>query len=326
MDARRARLLVDGDARPRRRRHRPDDRDSRSSCGRDRRRETAAHRARRCGRRRAELGGRDDEHEAAAAALARLAADAAAVPLGDLLDEREAEADAAGLLGVARACERTARRCARASPPGCRGRGRGPATETMRRRRRRPRARARPRSRRRRSAARSRAGCAGRGAAAARRRSTTTRAFGVDMRADARRFLGRDGEQIDRSRCSGVAAASRRLASSTSSTRPSSSATFLSISSFSASRCAGLAPSSIETAIFMRASGERSSWLALASSERCAATSASMRAAATLKLAATAATSSAPETSTRWPSAPAPNCSTPRLSDSSRRVSRRTTG
>ena len=45
--------------------------------------------------------GRHFDHEAAAAALARLAAHAAAVALGDLLDEGEAEADAAGLLGVA---------------------------------------------------------------------------------------------------------------------------------------------------------------------------------------------------------------------------------
>ena len=44
----------------------------------------------------------------------------------------------------------------------------------------------------------------------------------------------------------------------------------------------------------MRASGERSSWLALASSDWCDRTSASTRAAATLKLAATAATSSLP--------------------------------
>ena len=58
--------------------------------------------------------------------------------------------------------------------------------------------------------------------------------------------------------------------------------------------------SSIETAIFMRASGERSSWLALASSDWCDCTSASTRAAATLKLVATAATSSWPLTATRW--------------------------
>ena len=44
----------------------------------------------------------------------------------------------------------------------------------------------------------------------------------------------------------------------------------------------------------MRASGERSSWLALASSDWCERTSASMRSAAWLKLAATAATSSLP--------------------------------
>ena len=128
------------------------------------------------------------------------------------------------------------------------------------------------------------------------------------------------------SRCRGSCGASRRLASSTSSTRASSSATLRSISRLSLSRCGGLASSSIETAIFMRASGERSSWLALASSERCDCTSASTRAAATLKLEATAATSSRPETATRWPRSPPPNCSTPRLSISSRRVRRRTTG
>jgi hypothetical protein len=53
---------------------------------------------------------------------------------------------------------------------------------------------------------------------------------------------------------------------------------------------------------------------------------ASTRCAATLKLEATAATSSLPLTSTRWLSWPAPNCSTPCFSASSRRVSRRTTG
>lgn len=76
----------------------------------------------------------------------------------------------------------------------------------------------------------------------------------------------------------------------------------------------------------MRASGERSSWLAFASSERCDCTSASMRPAAWLKLAATAATSSRPDTSTRWPRLPAPKFSTPCCSALSRRVSRRTAG
>ena len=47
------------------------------------------------------LAGRQLDHEAAAAARARLAAHAAAVALGDLLDQRQAEADAAGVLGVA---------------------------------------------------------------------------------------------------------------------------------------------------------------------------------------------------------------------------------
>ena len=66
------------------------------------------------------------------------------------------------------------------------------------------------------------------------------------------------------------------------------------------SRCAGAASSSIDTAIFMRASGERSSWLALASRLWCERTSASMRAAARLKLAPSAATSSRPSSATRW--------------------------
>ena len=152
-------------------------------------------------------------------------------------------------------------------------------------------------------------------------------AVALDVRADARRLLGGQRRAGRPGRAaSGLSATSSRLASSTSSTSASSSATLVSISRFSVSRCAGVASSSIDTAIFRRASGERSSWLALASSDWCERTSASMRAAARLKLAATAATSSAPEIATRWPSAPAPNCSTPRLSASSRRVSRRTTG
>ena len=51
-----------------------------------------------------------------------------------------------------------------------------------------------------------------------------------------------------------------------------------------------------------------------------------MREAAWLKLSATAATSSRPDTSTRWCKAPAPNCSTPDFKACSRRVSRFTTG
>ena len=100
----------------------------------------------------------------------------------------------------------------------------------------------------------------------------------------------------------------------------------VSISRFSRSRWPGGASSIIDTAIFMRASGERSSWLALASSDWCARTSASMRAAAALKLDATAATSSRPLTSTRWSRRPLPKISMPRLSDCRRRVRWRTTG
>ena len=119
------------------------------------------------------------------------------------------------------------------------------------------------------------------------------------MGADARGLLGGDGEEVD------VVAVQRVLDD----VEPARQQHFLdqavelgdvlSISAFSVSRCAGDASASIDTAIFIRASGERSSWLALASSERCDRTSASMRAAATLKLAATAATSSAPEIATR---------------------------
>ena len=92
------------------------------------------------------------------------------------------------------------------------------------------------------------------------------------------------------------------------------------------SRCASSACGSIATAIFRRASGERSSWLALASRLWCERSSVSMRSAARLKLRATAATSSRPDSSTRWPSDPAPKRSTPACSDSSRRVRPRTTG
>ena len=181
----------------------------------------------------AELGGRNDEHEAAAAALARLAAHAAAVALGDLLDERQAEADAAGLLGVAGQAEERLEDALAHRRRERRDRDRRPAPRRGRRAA--PhRARARPRSRRRRSAARSRAGCAGRGAAAARRRSRTRRLRASTLRADARR-LPRPRRRADRPARggAGVSAASRRLASSTSSTRPSSSATLLSISRFS---------------------------------------------------------------------------------------------
>ena len=70
----------------------------------------------------------------------------------------------------------------------------------------------------------------------------------------------------------------------------------------------------------MRASGVRNSWDADASSVRCTETSDSMRAAARLKLAASAATSSQPSTSTLAPRSPAPRASARFLSRSSRRV------
>jgi len=47
------------------------------------------------------VGRRQDDHEAAAAALARLAADTAAMQRSDLLDQRQAQADTACLLRVA---------------------------------------------------------------------------------------------------------------------------------------------------------------------------------------------------------------------------------
>ena len=103
----------------------------------------------------------------------------------------------------------------------------------------------------------------------------------------------------------------------------SSSAT----SCFSESRVLGSAfsPSSA-AATAMRASGVRSSWLALASSRRCAVTSSSMRCAERLKLSASAATSSRPSTFTRAPRSPPPSRSTPARSRSSRRPRPRTTG
>ena len=83
----------------------------------------------------------------------------------------------------------------------------------------------------------------------------------------------------------------------------------------------------------MRASGERSSCDALASSRRCACSSAScrvtrvsIRSAARLKLRASWATSSRPCTSTRACRLPAACASTERCSVSSRRVIRRDTG
>ena len=94
----------------------------------------------------------------------------------------------------------------------------------------------------------------------------------------------------------------------------------------SRARCAGEASSSIENAIFSRASGERSSWLALASRLLWERSSVSICSAARLKLVASAATSSLPLSCTRKLRSPEPNCSTPDFSDSSRRVSRRTTG
>ena len=100
--------------------------------------------------------------------------------------------------------------------------------------------------------------------------------------------------------------------------------------------CSGRSPglSSISsTAIRMRASGERSSCDALASSRRCACSSAScrvtrvsIRSAARLKLRASWATSSRPCTSTRACRLPAACASTERCSVSSRRVIRRDTG
>ena len=96
--ARRPGLLVDGDARRRRWPRSA----SRGFLGWTLRRERAEAGR---GRGRVVLARRQRDHEAAAAAVARLAAHAAAVALGDLLDQRQAEADAAGLLGMARQAE-----------------------------------------------------------------------------------------------------------------------------------------------------------------------------------------------------------------------------
>ena len=79
----------------------------------------------------------------------------------------------------------------------------------------------------------------------------------------------------------------------------------------------------IASAMLMRVSGVRSSCDALASSILCERTSSSMRLAERLKLRASAATSSLPSTFTRAARSPSPSWSTPALSRSSRRVSRR---
>ena len=87
------------------------------------------------------------------------------------------------------------------------------------------------------------------------------------------------------------------------------------------------------TAMRMRASGDRSSCEALASSDFCDCMSAawfcissSMRPAAALKWRARSATSSAPATGTRSPSRPSPQRCTPRCKASSRCVRRRAMG
>ncbi len=176
------------------------------------------------------LARRQAQHEATAAAVARLAAHAAAVAL------RRSAAPAPGpgprrpRARRGRAGGRRARRCARAAPRARRGRGRRRAA--------RPAATApacalgmQRRSRRRHSGARSPAGCAARGAAAARRRARPARPAPSAARRRARRLLGSQREQIDRAspaleRC----CASSRLASSTSSTSASSSPMLVSIS------------------------------------------------------------------------------------------------
>ena len=83
----------------------------------------------------------------------------------------------------------------------------------------------------------------------------------------------------------------------------------------------------------MRASGERSSCEAFASSDFCDASSAacspisvSMRSAAVLKWRVRSATSSLPEAGTRTDRSPSPQRCTPCCSDTSRRVRRRATG
>ena len=131
---------------------------------------------------------------------------------------------------------------------------------------------------------------------------------------------------------SAVLPASSRLASRISSTSASSSWMLRRTSPACSGRSPGLSSIS-STAIRMRASGERSSCDALASSRRCACSSAScrvtrvsIRSAARLKLRASWATSSRPCTSTRACRLPAACASTERCSVSSRRVIRRDTG
>ena len=145
-----------------------------------------------------------------------------------------------------------------------------------------------------------------------------------EVRVEGSAFLGKQPDKVDPlQRRASPASASRRLASRISSTSPSSSAIFRAISS----RCSlGAAPPIASAAILSRASGERSSWEALASSRFCAFTSASIRSADALKVRASLPTSSRPRTATRALRSPRPNAATPFCNCSRFLVSRRTTG
>ena len=143
--------------------------------------------------------------------------------------------------------------------------------------------------------------------------------------ADARRLLGGEPEQIDAARRRSGRARHGRAGWRAGSLRPVGRSRRDCGRSRPAFPALGSANHS-SIARRRRASGERSSWLALASNAFCDASSASTRAAAALKVRATTATSSSPASSTRSDSAPAPHCSTPERRSSSRRVRRAVIG
>ena len=122
-------------------------------------------------------------------------------------------------------------------------------------------------------------------------------------------------------------AESKRLANKISAIKVSSSLMLRAISSFKRA-CAGeFVPPSINSKLMrMRVKGERSSCDALANSDLCDATNASMRLAAVLKRSARNATSSLPLTSTRVDKSPWPHFSTPPCRLFKRFVKRRITG
>ena len=258
--------------------------------------------------------------EAAPAAVAGQAARVAAVAARDLAHQGQAQARRRRRRRAPRAAGRTARRSARARPAGTPG----PRSQTRRRTRppaglhaspppaagavarafssrlrtRRRSSRASPRTvRRRRPPPRPRV----RAASSATRPSRSTSSRGS---------IGSDRLQ---------AAGQQQLADELVQLRD--------VRAPRASRRSGRSAPISSRATRMRARGERSSCDALASSVRCAPTSASMRSAARLKLRARSATSSRPSTRhARRAGRRAPRSSTPARSRSRRRVSRRATG